>query len=523
MKAGPARFDRYALVGDIALSVRRLLRRTLLPFAAVLAAISLYLVVADRPGAVCFAMIAGGACAALFGWRELGIGIPLLPAFVLQQFVAYALPVLTGNEVVLGYAPRDLAKAGEEVLIFLLALIASWQVGMRTFRPSLPISYILSDFHRGGGRKVKAAGFGLAAAATGYLVLQAAGAVDPILALLPTGSGSAANALVGAAGTCGFFLVAMLAGGRELKPGERLLFWLLLFLNCFINAASFLLSTVIYIVFAAIAGLFWSSGRVPWRFLVVFLSILGFLNLGKYAMRDRYWHINVEGRDPITSFSLAQMPSTYAEWMGASVDAITGGPDRAQTWQSADAKKADSHSLFDRINNLQNLLFVVDAMDRRHLAPLGGETYLLIPPMLLPTLLWPNKPHPHAGQIRLNVYFGRQDLLSTYSTYVAWGLLPEAYGNFGPIWGAIIIGGCLGLFFAWLENATARKMVLSLEGFLGFAIFLGFANSVEMVASVLVTSVAQAIEPLVIAALPFVRRTHNRHAGDDTANPEDPA
>jgi len=280
MKSGAATFDRYALVGDIALSVRRLLRKTLPAFAAVLAAITLYLVVADRPGAVCFGMIAGGACAALFGWREMGIGIPLLPAFVLQQFVAYGLPVLTGNEVVLGYAPRDLAKAGEEVLIFLMALLAAWQVGMRTFRPALPISYVLTDFHRGGGRKVKAAGFGLAAAATGYLVLQAAGAIDPIMALLPTGSGSAANALVGAAGTCGFFLVAMLAGGRELKPGERVLFWLLLFLNCFINAASFLLSTVIYIVFAAIAGLFWSSGRVPWRFLLVFISILGFLNLG---------------------------------------------------------------------------------------------------------------------------------------------------------------------------------------------------------------------------------------------------
>jgi len=522
-RAAPLRFDRFALVGDIAASVRRLLNRSLLPIAGVLGAVTLYLIIANRPGAACFGLIAGGTCAVFFAWKEGGIGIPLLPAFALQHFLAYSLPVLTRNEVVMAYNPDYLTKAGEEVLIFFGALIVAWTVGMRTFRPSPPISYILTDFNRDGGRKIKSAGFALAGSATAYLVLQAAGVTDPIIAALPAGSGSAANALVSAAGTCGFFLVAMLAGGGDLKRTERAAFWLLLFINCFVSAASFLLSTVIYIIFSVVAGLFWSSGRVPWRFLTVVFLALGFLNVGKYAMRDRYWHINIEGTDPITSFSLSQMPATYTEWVGASLDAISG-KEAPVTWRTADERQVDSHSLLDRINNLQNLLYVIDVMDRRHIPPLGGETYALVPPLLLPTLLWPNKPHAHAGQVRLNVYFGRQDMLSTYSTYVAWGLLPEAYGNFGPVWGGVVLGVALGLFFAWLENATARKMVLSLEGFLGFAVFLGMANSIEMVASVLVPSIVQAIEPIIVAALPFVRRTNNRHAAyDDAAPPEPPA
>jgi hypothetical protein len=520
--ASAPRFDRFAVVGDIATSVRRLLKKSLLPIAALLGAATLFLIVTDRPGALCFGLIAGGTCLVFAVWKEAGIGIPLLPAFALQHFLAYSLPVLTGNEIVLSYAPAYLTKAGEEVLIFLSALTVAWIVGMRTFRPSPAVSYILTDFNREGGRKIKSAGFLLCGAATLYLVLQAAGVTDPIIAMLPAGSGSAANALVSAAGTCGFFLVAMLAGGRDLKRLERGTFWLLLFVNCFVSAASFLLSTVIYIIFSAVAGLFWSSGRVPWRFLMVVLFALGFLNVGKYAMRERYWHVNIEGADPITSFTLSQMPETYSEWVGASVDAITGKTE-PQSWRTADLKQDDSHSLLDRINNLQNLLYVIDVMDRRHLAPLGGETYALVPPLLLPTLLWPNKPKAHAGQIRLNVYFGRQDLVSTLSTYVAWGLLPEAYGNFGPVWGAVVLGLVLGLFFAWLENATARKMVLSLEGFLGFAVFLGMANSIEMVASVLVPSIVQAIEPIIVAALPFVRRTKNRGPADGNSPPEPPA
>jgi hypothetical protein len=121
-------------------------------------------------------------------------------------------------------------------------------------------------------------------------------------------------------------------------------------------------------------------------------------------------------------------------------------------------------------------------------------------------MFWPNKPRTHEGQILLNVHFGRQDLEATFQTYIAWGLLPEAYGNFGPKTGAIALGIFLGLCFAWVENFTARKLLLSLEGFISFTILLGLMGSFEMVASVLVTSIFQSVVVLVIACFPFVER-----------------
>ena len=130
--------------------------------------------------------------------------------------------------------------------------------------------------------------------------------------------------------------------------------------------------------------------------------------------------------------------------------------------------------------------------------------------MLIPRIFWPEKPRTHEGQILLNVHFGRQELDSTFQTYIAWGLLAEAYGNFGAILGNLVLGVFLGICCAWLENFTARKLLLSLEGFISFTLLLGIMGSFEMVASVLVTSTFQSVMVLAAASIPFVERTSLR-------------
>eukprot|EP01035_Chromulina_nebulosa_P057659 gene57658-79000_t len=188
-------------------------------------------------------------------------------------------------------------------------------------------------------------------------------------------------------------------------------------------------------------------------------------------MRERYWRTDTGG-DGIPQFTLMEMPAAYTEWFAASFEALSPTETPTSRFSRELENKKKSQSLGERINNLQNLLFVIDAMDRMKIPPLGGATYSIIPPLLVPRVIWPDKPRTHEGQIMLNVHFGRQDMNSTLRTYIAWGLLPEGYGNFGPIAGAVIIGSCLGFFFAWVETLTARKILLSMEGFLSFTLFL---------------------------------------------------
>ena len=121
-------------------------------------------------------------------------------------------------------------------------------------------------------------------------------------------------------------------------------------------------------------------------------------------------------------------------------------------------------------------------------------------------ILWPDKPRSHEGQVLLNVHFGRQDLSSTFETYIAWGLLPEAFGNFGPVAGSAALGAFLGLFFACIDRVTARKLLVSMEGFLSLTLMISLMNSFEMVASVFITSTFQAFVVVVVSSAPFVRK-----------------
>ena len=500
--------NRYALIGDVGVRARYVIKRALWPIATILAVELAILGLSADPATACFFLIGLGCILALAVWANFGEGLPILPLLALENLVAYALPIAMHNENVVTYSADQLTSAGIEVFLSSVAMALTWRATMIMMNPASALCYALQGFDQKAGKLARLA-FTLVVLSTSYEILRSAGVLNIFLALLPSGSDSILHVLTSAASACGFFLSGMMLGRNEVSRYQRLMFWVCLSAQCFIVASDFLLSSIVTIIFAAIIGLFWGSGKVPWRFVIVTFTILSFLNVGKFVMRERYWGEN--GVDRAPQFSLTEMPAHYSEWITSSFDVLTqSAPEKARANFNGFGQTPDTaptkQTLLERINNLQNLLYVIDVMESRHIKPLDGATYTLIPPLLVPRILWPNKPRTHEGQILLNVHFGRQDLNSTFETYIAWGLLPEAYGNFGPRVGGIVLGAFLGFSFAWLERFLARKLLLSMEGFLAFTVFLGMANSYEMVASVLVTSVFQACIPIVLASAPFVER-----------------
>jgi hypothetical protein len=504
-----------ATIGDIGRTAGRVIKRAFWPLVICLAAEAIYLAVYDRPGAAAFALVSVSSVIALRWWAESGEGLPIIPLLTLENLLIYGLPIALGDETVAHSSSDSLLSAGREVFLNNIAMIACWRIALQFVSRQSGLCFALQGINERSPRLAKL-GLALLISSTAYSVLQSAGLLNFILDLLPAGSSSITSVLVSAASASGFFLTGILIGRGDLKAQGKAIFWAMLVIQSIITSAAFLLSASVTAVLASAIGLFWGSGRVPWRLVVAAVSVFAFLNLGKFTMRDRYWHMTSD--DPTPDVTLTDMPRIYGEWIGASFDAITQqkqmGAQTAFTSfdQATEAKSVETQTLFARINNMQNLLYVIDAMDSRHLAPLGGATYTLIPPLLVPRILWPDKPRTHEGQVLLNVYFGRQDLHSTFQTYIAWGLLPEAYGNFGPVAGALALGAFCGLIFGWLERYVDRKVLLSTEGFLSFTLFLGIANSFEMVASVLVTSIFQACIPVIVASAPFVERMKPRSA-----------
>lgn len=493
--------NRHTQIADLGSVVHRLVRRGLGVFFTLLVLGLAVLFFSGNPGWAGLLWMGVGTLIAFAVWQGKAIGLPLVPLFALQHFVTYGTPIIARNDTLDPYPPSFLTHAGIEICIFLVALAGAWRLGMEFFRPGTTYAYALKLFDNDSSQSRVRAGLFLVLATTAYNILNSLQLVAQVMDMLPGGTYPLVTALVKATTMAGYFLLAMLVGSRDTSPTVTAIFWVTLATNALIVASSFLLSAATNLFAAVIIGLFWGSGRIPWRFLTVIAVLLSFLHLGKFDMRDRYWAAEEDRDDKVTT--LLDLPAHYAEWMHASYRNLTGAGAPPVTFGR---QEDDTDSMLDRVNNLQNLLFAIDAVDTKKIPTLDGATYTLIPPLLIPRVLWPDKPRAHEGQALLNVHFGRQTLSATFKTYIAWGLLPEAYGNFGRIWGSVILGGVLGLIFAWIENATARKPLLSLEGLVTFAFFTGLAVSFEMVASVLITSLFQTLVIITMACLPFVQR-----------------
>jgi len=509
--------DRYTEIGALGAKAKAAVNRIFIPLAVVLAAESANLYFSGKPGAVAFLMMCIGACVALKAWCTDALGLPLLPLMVLQGLVIYGIPIAFGHDVILTYPPEFVTDAGIEVLIFDLTMILAWKLAIRLFRPSPPVSFCLQEFSKAGIKGWSRLGFGMVAGATGFEVMQSLRLTESLDSALPNGAGSILAAFVSVVSACGFFLVSLAVGANEVSVLAKAAFWSLVVINAMMSASEFLLYGVAANLITIAIGFFWSNGRVPWPYLIVSMLSLSFLNSGKTTMRLRHWRTD---DPPAPEYSFGRLPAIYAEWIRVSYDAIV--EDRpAQGSGPGDSTSQDNknQTLLDRIDNLQNMLFVIDATKTEHVGLLHGATYSLIPPLLVPRILWPDKPRSHEGQVILNVHFGRQDLNSTFATYIAWGLLAEAYGNFGPVLGSVSIGVFLGVLFAWVENLTARKLVISMEGFLSISLLMNLMNSFEMVASVLVTSIFQSFVIVVAASVPFVRRTVRNLPAADGGSP----
>lgn len=505
----PVSFDRFTRISELGDALHVLLPKMVIAIGLVVLVLALKLFLTDTPGWMALVFIGAGTCLALVTWQSGGIGLPLLPLLAIQHLVVYGVPLVNNNEIVAGYSEPLMDQAGIEVLILLTVTAVTWRFGMQVFRPSQPVAYALKVFVAEGNRALNHIGIAMILIGSGYEVMNSLGIVGVVINLLPSGSQSIVVAMVTAIGMAGYFLVSMFVASGEAGARTRTIFWFVLATHLVLITASLLLSSVINILGAVVLGLFWGSGRMPRKFLIICTVILSLLNIGKFEMRERYWS---GSESNLTNVSIPSLPAYYWEWIGHSADHLVGSNDL-----DGSAQNQKKQTLLARVDNMQNLLFAINGVTNENIAPLRGATYAIIPPLLIPRILWPEKPRTHEGQVMLNVHFGRQSRAESFTTYIAWGLLPEAYGNFGSIWGAAILGVVLGGLFAWLENLTAAKPLLSLEGMVTFALFIGFASSFEMVSSVLVTSLFQSVVIIALACFPFVQRMIVIRPEEDTA------
>jgi len=466
---------------------RSLYRTVLIVGAVAIAAGASFLASRHHGYLVPFLAITVPALVGTYFWsRSKSLGIPLLPLFLMQQAIVYGTPLVAGNPELEHVAEDTLSIASWSIGLFLICCGVSWAVTKRigTSRPS---KWNLS-FTEGSGtlQRYFSLSLLLLSFAAIFRVSVQTGVIFDILSGGLYGLFPIIRTFGDAATMLGALLGGLIVGGQKRFP-RRWMFWFLIVTIFIFSVASLLISSATGLVLATTIGLALGKRRIPWLFLIITLAVVAFLNEGKFVMREKYWNPDTE----VVPVSIAGLPEYYAEWATASAGYLFGKKNPNDDLADLEEDE-EGQSLGDRVNNLQNMTYVVEAVDQWQIPVLGGETYLLIPRLLIPRLFWPDKPRAHDGQILLNLHFLRQsNVEATETTYIAWGLLPEAVGNFGiwlgPIFFGLVVGGIVG----WVERISLRKRVFSIEGMLLCALLLQTAASYEMVASIFLTSTFQ--------------------------------
>jgi len=225
---------------------------------------------------------------------------------------------------------------------------------------------------------------------------------------------------------------------------------------------------------------------VPWISFVAGILLFVFLHVGKAEMRDRYWGDADQGPVQLTEY-----PAFFTEWVSTSLDNL----------KASEAKEESEHTLLERSSLMQILLY--EQTLSVQVPFLFGDTYVIVPELLIPRIFYPDKPTTHEGTYRLNVHYGFQTREQTETTTIGFGLLNEAYANFG-LAGMGILAIVSGAFYGWVERWAAAAPLLSFRGF--FAIIVAsYSFQTEFAAGVYVAALFQSTIALAGLSLLILR------------------
>jgi hypothetical protein len=133
---------------------------------------------------------------------------------------------------------------------------------------------------------------------------------------------------------------------------------------------------------------------------------------------------------------------------------------------------------------------------------LEGETYSYVPGQFVPSFFWKEKPVAHVATNKLSVYYGLQVAESTAKTTIAFGLMTEAYANFG-MFGIALLAATFAFAFKKFSDMSSQSPMLSYPG-LVLVVLMAWSFQTELTLAAWLSSFYQAC--FVILGIPFLMR-----------------
>lgn len=398
-------------------------------------------------------------------WLKAGEpGMPVLPVVSALSLVYYATPILRGeipanDDVVLKAAASISAFLLASAAVYLLLLTAASRRAARVVARPLE-----------GRLVVKLAFLGMAGGIVFFVALFSGlldqfGNLVSIVRAVALAFTVVACYLIGSARASGLlnsfewaFAIAGLVAIFNLSVSGLFL------VGGVMNMLAFMLGYVV------------TARRIPWFAAIVIFLVISVLQAGKLDIRRKYWFHSQSVTGSVS------IPGRLVDWFEEGVASLISGRSQVDVLQRA--------SLFQMVVAVQETTPSV-------LPYLEGETYAMLPAMLVPRFINHSKPNSQAVLNLLGVRYGFQNQRSTVSTTIGWGLVAEAWANDG-FWAVLavgfVFGGLCGIV-TWVSSGAPVTSLRMLSAIVVTAVLL----DIEADLSYLLVTIFQSVIAVIIA------------------------
>lgn len=438
---------------------------------------------APRPTAV-GALAIGVACMyPMYLWCAGRVkGMPVFPFFALTYLWTFCLPLLSENPNILKYSPGQHLLAATTTVIFLGSGTFVWQKMVQTATPPMSRIFALKS---GAADSFFISTVGLGALLNMYIIGGWSGIPDQLFTIV--------RGVILGLSFLGIFVLAYRCGQGDIPRRKVLLFFIFLVLNILSAAATLVLKTALTLFLLSIFAYVIGARKVPLLLVMVGLVALMPLHYGKHEMRHKYWE--GEGAHYIQPWDY---PAWFQEWSGYAMQNMNPEPIRPHL-----VKQEKKESFIERSSVIHMLMMAQEKIPAQY-SYVNGATYGIIPLLFIPRALNPNKIRSHEGTHMLNIHIRRQTYEDTLRTTIAWGLLPEAYANFGVI-GCGWIGAFLGLFYGWVTRMAIGTPAFSFRTMFCVLILSFALASTEWTSGVYAATLFQSTMPILGIRLVFMK------------------
>jgi hypothetical protein len=420
-------------------------------------------------------IVVGSAFPALIWAKRNDSRFPVFEVFMLTGINTYAVPLLSGHSQLRLYPVETITSAGLCILVYqMVANLTYTAAQTRPKRTRFWTEEIIT------GDIVDYLGYGMAITTT-YTIISGFTTWIPYDLIGPI------RAVCYGVGIISTFLQCHMWGKGTLPRHRKGIFVFQIALQVIFSWAALFLIGGLSILILGLLGYVSGGKKIPLVPLVIVLPIVAVLHNGKSQMRLKYW----EGGAPLPT--LTEIPAFYGEWLEYGFSASRSDEEESNT-------KAGS-KLLERTSLFHILCLVVDCTPARQ-AYLQGETYGYVLPQLIPSFFWHNKPPAHVATNRLSTYYGLQDENATTRTTIAFGMISEAYANFG-LAGVAVLAATFAFILRRVSDWSARSPILSYPGLL-LVILMAWSFQSELTMAAWVGSLYQAC--VAVLGVPFVMR-----------------